>query len=244
MEKCNHFVIALNVNRVHIYGNKSDVKDGVDFIDLISSSAIRHIIFSCKFDDAFDLDYLFLEKQNVDDFYYRNDGETSLEIGFMDVDGNGLHFDDVCHYLKNLCLLNNIDEVKDLLKKENKEIPNYGLFFDKKIDKSDGEEFDEVPLDKRALNHVVIREIEDEHDCDTCGSSYATGYIADVLLPNIQIKLNLNPIAHCYNSQEFSLSSVGFWLLLIMGIYHKQKINRNENYFKQLDDLTFYQITQ
>lgn len=47
---------------------------------------------------------------------------------------------------------------------------------------------------------ISIEELSDEHDCDTCGPSWATGY--RVTLDGNEI-LNLEPHAYCYGGVTY-----------------------------------------
>lgn len=61
---------------------------------------------------------------------------------------------------------------------------------------------------------IEIRWIVDTHDCETCGSSFAEGAI--VSLDGKEI-LRLEPLAHCYNSIEFTQEDVYKKLLEHLG---------------------------
>jgi hypothetical protein len=51
---------------------------------------------------------------------------------------------------------------------------------------------------------IKIEWLYDEHDCETCGSSYATG--ARVQIGNDS--LMFDPIAHCYDGASWTMAEV------------------------------------
>lgn len=61
---------------------------------------------------------------------------------------------------------------------------------------------------------IKIQWIVDDYDCETCGSSSAEGAI--VTLDGKEI-LKLEPLAHCYNSVEFTPEEVYRKLLETLG---------------------------
>jgi hypothetical protein len=48
---------------------------------------------------------------------------------------------------------------------------------------------------------ITIDWLNDEHDCETCGGSYAEG--ARVLIDK-KIAFTLEPVAHCFNGVSYS----------------------------------------
>lgn len=60
--------------------------------------------------------------------------------------------------------------------------------------------------DKQAKDELLtIQWLEDEYDCDLCGSSYATGAIVQ---KGEEIILELEPVAHCYDSESWDKDEV------------------------------------
>lgn len=55
------------------------------------------------------------------------------------------------------------------------------------------------------MNGLVIKWLQDDHDCETCGWSSAEG--AEVTLDNIII-LNLEPQASCFGGQSWDRADV------------------------------------
>lgn len=55
------------------------------------------------------------------------------------------------------------------------------------------------------MSKIEIKWIYDEHDCDTCGSSYAEGAIVKI---DGKEALVLEPFAHCFDDQSFSETEV------------------------------------
>jgi hypothetical protein len=68
---------------------------------------------------------------------------------------------------------------------------------------------------------IEIRWIVDSYDCETCGGSSAEGAIVTL---NGEEILRLEPLAHCYNSIEFSQEDVYKKLLETLG-YEVTEIN-------------------
>lgn len=52
---------------------------------------------------------------------------------------------------------------------------------------------------------IQIEFCEDVHECDTCGTSWASG--AKVHFDN-ELVLNLEPLAHCYGGKTYEESEV------------------------------------
>jgi hypothetical protein len=64
------------------------------------------------------------------------------------------------------------------------------------------------------MTKIIIEELYDETDCETCGSSYATGfrvYIGD------ELKYNYEPRAHCYDSVSYEIEDVYKQILADLG---------------------------
>jgi len=51
------------------------------------------------------------------------------------------------------------------------------------------------------LKHIKIEPLSDEHDCEACGTSWATGY--EVTFPDSYV-LFLDPSAHCFGGKDWS----------------------------------------
>jgi hypothetical protein len=51
------------------------------------------------------------------------------------------------------------------------------------------------------LKHIKIEPLSDEYDCDTCGTSWATGY--EVTFPDGS-SFTLEPQAHCLGGNDWS----------------------------------------
>ena len=66
---------------------------------------------------------------------------------------------------------------------------------------------------------IKIEFCEDVHECDTCGNSWATG--AKVFF-NDELVLNLEPVAHCYDSKTWEESEIFDQVLHQLG--HKLEI--------------------
>lgn len=54
-------------------------------------------------------------------------------------------------------------------------------------------------------HNVEIEWIYDEHDCDTCGPSFAEGAVVRV---DNMVVLEMMPLAHCYSSTSYSQDEV------------------------------------
>lgn len=61
---------------------------------------------------------------------------------------------------------------------------------------------------------IVIERLTDEHDCETCGSSYAEG--ARVYF-NDELALSLEPSAYCYDSTDYDDSQILVQILEKLG---------------------------
>jgi len=56
-----------------------------------------------------------------------------------------------------------------------------------------------------ATKAIAIEWLSDDHDCETCGSSWAEGAVVKL---NGEVILNLSPCAHCYDSTSYSQDQV------------------------------------
>lgn len=64
------------------------------------------------------------------------------------------------------------------------------------------------------MEKIKITWLEDYHDCETCGSSYAVGAMVEMG----DMTISMQPVAHCYESQnhypddvyKFILSELGY----------------------------------
>ena len=52
-----------------------------------------------------------------------------------------------------------------------------------------------------------VESVSDEYDCDTCGPSWATGYVLKELGTDL-ILIDLEPIAHCFGGQDFEIGDM------------------------------------
>ena len=50
------------------------------------------------------------------------------------------------------------------------------------------------------MDKIKITWLEHHHDCETCGSSYAVGAIVHIADHKVMM---MEPIAHCYNSENY-----------------------------------------
>tara|TARA_R100000951_G_scaffold72516_2_gene61145 strand:+ start:2162 stop:2398 length:237 start_codon:yes stop_codon:yes gene_type:complete len=60
-------------------------------------------------------------------------------------------------------------------------------------------------MQKIAHNEIKITWIEDEYDCDDCGTSYASGAIVDI---DDKPLLVLRPSAHCFADTHYTEGEV------------------------------------
>ena len=56
-------------------------------------------------------------------------------------------------------------------------------------------------LNTNNLKHIKIEHLSDEHDCEVCGCSYASGY--EVTFPDYS-GFTLQPQAHCFGGKDWS----------------------------------------
>lgn len=52
------------------------------------------------------------------------------------------------------------------------------------------------------METIIIEHLEDTHECDTCGISYADGYRATC---NGEVIDEFTPVAHCYQPMHIEL---------------------------------------
>lgn len=64
------------------------------------------------------------------------------------------------------------------------------------------------------MSNIKIHWISDEHDCETCGWSCAYG--AKVYIDG-KLELDLEPVAHCYDSTNYSHEKVYQHILMHLG---------------------------
>lgn len=67
-----------------------------------------------------------------------------------------------------------------------------------------------------------IQTVFDDYDCETCGSSYAEGFVITEEGNPLPI-VNLIPLAHCTRSKEFELSDALAHILKKLG--HEVELN-------------------
>jgi hypothetical protein len=70
------------------------------------------------------------------------------------------------------------------------------------------------------MANIVIEELSDEYDCETCGGSWATGY--KVTIDDEQFG-DFEPVAACYGGNDYSLKEVYEALLEHFG--HTLEVN-------------------
>lgn len=61
---------------------------------------------------------------------------------------------------------------------------------------------------------IEITTLEDTHDCETCGSSWASGGIVEVDGEQILYK---EPVAHCYAGESYSVTELLILTLQLLG---------------------------
>lgn len=75
------------------------------------------------------------------------------------------------------------------------------------------------------MTDIHIKWMMDDHDCDSCGSSYAEGAIVSID-GMIMIGLDLEPVAHCYDSTSYSREQVYRKILEYLGHTVHEKDDR------------------
>ena len=53
------------------------------------------------------------------------------------------------------------------------------------------------------MSKIVVTELQDSHECETCGTSYATGYSITV---DGRVMVDLQPVAACYDANHYTLA--------------------------------------
>ena len=61
---------------------------------------------------------------------------------------------------------------------------------------------------------IKIEWLSDVYDCDTCGTSWASG--ANVFI-NGNLELELTPVAHCYGGEDYSTEDIYIKILNKLG---------------------------
>lgn len=64
------------------------------------------------------------------------------------------------------------------------------------------------------MSRIDIQWLEDEHDCETCGWTLATGALVYI---NGELKIELEPIAHCYDSSSWDRDQVYLRIFQALG---------------------------
>ena len=64
------------------------------------------------------------------------------------------------------------------------------------------------------MTDINITWLTDEHDCETCGSTYADGAIVCI---DDKIVLNLAPVAHCFDGVHYNREDVLRKILKYLG---------------------------
>lgn len=78
-------------------------------------------------------------------------------------------------------------------------------------------------MKKRTMNNIHIKWLTDEHDCETCGSSYAEGAIVSI---DGMIGLDFEPVAHCYAGETYTREQVYRKILEYLGHTIHEKDDR------------------
>lgn len=60
---------------------------------------------------------------------------------------------------------------------------------------------------------IKIKWLQDEYDCEDCGTSYAEG--AEIMISTTQYELR--PVAHCFGGQNFDKEEVLKFILAKLG---------------------------
>ena len=68
-----------------------------------------------------------------------------------------------------------------------------------------------------------IVNILDEHQCDLCGYTYSHGY---KVYKNDKLELDLEPVAHCYNSTNYTEED----LITALGKLYDYKVSFEDEY--------------
>lgn len=64
------------------------------------------------------------------------------------------------------------------------------------------------------MNYKIVW-LEDQHECETCGYSYAQGY---KIYKDEKLVIDKTPISHCYDSLNYDQSNAAFDILNLEGI--------------------------
>lgn len=75
------------------------------------------------------------------------------------------------------------------------------------------------------LKSYTIIWLEDEHECETCGYSYAQGY---KIYKDDNLLIDKEPIASCFNSSNYEHSNAAFDILSLEGIQIETVDGSNE----------------
>ena len=55
---------------------------------------------------------------------------------------------------------------------------------------------------------VYIEWLTDSCECETCGTSYADGAVVSIKFPNAIKVINLEPVAHCFDGDDYSVEKI------------------------------------
>lgn len=64
------------------------------------------------------------------------------------------------------------------------------------------------------MEKIKIQWLEESHDCETCGSSYAVGAIVNIV---DHVTIVMQPLAHCYESVNYYPDEVYQRILFELG---------------------------
>jgi hypothetical protein len=68
------------------------------------------------------------------------------------------------------------------------------------------------------MKTVKIQWLWDDHDCETCGSSYSEGALVTIKEKGkVDLTLDFSPMAHCFDSVEYSTDFVYASILNTLG---------------------------
>jgi len=65
------------------------------------------------------------------------------------------------------------------------------------------------------MKSYTIVWLEDQHECETCGYSYAQGY---KIYKDEKLVIDKEPLSHCYDSLNYDHSNAAFDILNLEGI--------------------------
>lgn len=90
-------------------------------------------------------------------------------------------------------------------------------------------------LDKQ--NTLVLMQTSDIHDCDTCGSTYADGYVINIYFSNFMIQISCAGFASCFVIEDYHIDDLLLFIIYILDHSGNLHINNKNDTEERVDGI-------